>query len=307
MSNSQNQTENERFILENFFSVMGIEADSIDRGPTVNGNDKPDFVVCITGKKIGIEETRYFMKQRPDWQQPRQAIESAWDNLKTVIEERRRRYSELKEVHGAISFREFVLPPSREYGPFASELIEFSMDMLGGFGFDPKRYRTFDEKYLLLNEYVEYLKLQQVECYGMSWDWLHNAEFVGLQERELHGIIQTKIERHVPSPVDENWLLVTSAPETSQQMGYLFVGGLNKYKSVCDLLNDCPFDKVYIYDYTRSKVFLWTLDGGWVAATTNEATSPRLEPTGDGDGPSTAHNKSDSVLTASSARDTIRP
>ncbi len=277
MPNPQDQKKRERFFLDNFFSVMGIEADSINRGKTVNGNDKPDFVVCFAGKKIGIEETRYFMEQRPGWQQPRQATESAWDNLKAVIEERRRSYSQLNEVHGAISFRDFVLPPSREYGPFASELIEFTMDMLGGFGSDPKRYRTFDEKYLLLNKYVECLKLQQVECYGMSWDWLHNAEYVGLQEDELWKTIQAKSEKHVKGPVDESWLLITSGPETSQQMGYLFVEKMNKYKTVCDLLNDCPFEKVYIYDYTRSKVFLWTLDGGWVAATTNGATPTKAE------------------------------
>jgi len=282
MSDPQDQTENEQFILENFFSVMGVEADSIDRGPTVNGNDKPDFVVCIAGKKIGIEETTYYREQRPDESHPRQAKENAWDNLKTVIEKARRDYSELNEVHGAISFKDFVLPPSREYEPFASELIEFTMDMLGGFGSDPKRYKTFDEKYLLLNKYVEYLKLQQVECYGMSWDWLHNADGVALQEAELRGVIQAKIGKHVQSHVDENWLLITSRTQLSQQMGYLFVEKMNKYKSVCDLLNDCPFDKVYIYDYTRRKVFLWTLDGGWVAATTNEATAPRPKPTGKG-------------------------
>lgn len=281
MPNPQDQTESERFILDKFFSVMGIEADSIGRGPILNGNAKPDFVVCIAGKQIGIEETTYYRKQRLDELQPRQANENAWLDLQMVIEKARRVHSELYEVHGVIRFRDFALPSSKEYGPFANDLVEFTMNMLCGFSSDRKRYKMFDEQYPLLNKYVEYLELQQVKCY-MFWDWSHNAECVGLQEEELRGIIQAKIDKHVQSQVDENWLLITSGTRLSQQMGYLFVKKMNKYTSVCDLLNDCPFNKVYIYDYTRSKVFLWTLDGGWVAATTNESTPPRPDAIADG-------------------------
>jgi len=64
MPHSHNQEENEQFILDNFFSDMNIQPDSIERGPLIEGNHKPDFVVCIDGSRIGIEETTYYRKQR---------------------------------------------------------------------------------------------------------------------------------------------------------------------------------------------------------------------------------------------------
>ena len=262
MSNPEDQTRDERFILDKFFSVMGIKADSIHPGPIVNGNRKPDFVVCIAGKQIGIEETKYYRKLRPDELHTRQAKEKAWYDLKTVIEKARRGYSELNEVHGKIGFRDFTLPSSKEYEPFAKELIEFIMNMTGGFNSD-YTYETFDEKCPLLNKYVEYLKLQQVGIY-MFWDWGHEAECVKLQKEELLGIIQAKIDKHVQSQVDEHWLLITSRTQLSQNMGRLSVGVMNKYEDICNLLNDGPFDKVYIYNYMLSRVIFWTLNRGWV-------------------------------------------
>lgn len=267
MSNPQDQSKNERPMLNRFFSVMGIKADSIDRGPSENGNAKPDFVVCIDGNRVGIELTMYYREQESNESRPRQAKENAWLKLKKAIAKAKQCYSELNEVHGAIKFKDLVLPPSKEYGQFADELVDFTMNRRGELSFDHKCYKTFDEKYPLLNKYVEYLELKQFGCYLLSWDWKHEPGHVGLQKKELLGIIQAKIGKHVQSQVDEHWLLITSGIELSQQMGYLLVGKINKYESVCNLLNGGPFDKVYIYDDVRSRVVFWTLNQGWVAHT----------------------------------------
>jgi len=179
-----------------------------------------------------------------------------------VIEKARQNYSELSEIHGGVKFRDFMLPPSKKYDSFANELFEFAMSKIGGLSSEYKCYRTFCEKYPHLNRYLEYLELRHVGCY-MSWDWWHNADFVGLQEDELYGVIRGKIDKHVQSQFDENWLLITSGTQTSQQMGRLSVGQMNKFSKILDLLNKSPFDKIYIYDYSRSRVVLWTASKGW--------------------------------------------
>lgn len=39
-----------------------------------------------------------------------------------------------------------------------------------------------------------------------------------------------------------------------------------RQSDVCGLLRSGPFDKVYIYDYMRCKIILWTPQGGCVDA-----------------------------------------
>lgn len=264
MPHSHNQVENERFILDKFFSAMNTQADSIDRGPLVKGNHKPDFVVCIDGSQIGIEETTYYRRQRPNESQPRQAKENAWSVLQRVIEKARQNYSELSEIHGGVRFRDFMLPPSREYDSFANELFEFAMSKIGVLSSEHKRYRTFCEKYPHLNRYIEYLELKHVGYY-MFWDWRHNADDMGLQEDELYSIIRHKIDKHVQNQFDENWLLITSGTQMSQQMGlgHLFAGQMNEFSEILHLLDESPFDRIYIYDYVQSRVVLWTVSKGW--------------------------------------------
>ena len=262
MPHSHNQVDNERFILDRFFSTINIQAGSIVRGPLVDGNNKPDFVVCIDGSQIGIEETTYYRKQRADESQPRQAKESAWPDLQSVIEKARQKYSELSEIHGCMSFRGFMLPPSKEYDPFARELVEFAMSKIGDLSSVHKRYRTFCEKYPHLNSYLGYLELKQVRHYGF-WQWRHNADNMELQEDKLYSIIQDKTGKHIQSRVDENWLLITSGTQMSQQMGHLSVGRMNEFSEILDLLDESPFDRIYIYDYVRSRVVVWTVREGW--------------------------------------------
>ncbi len=262
MPHSHNQVENERFILDRFFSVMNIQAGSVNRGPLAGGNHKPDFVVCIDGSRIGIEETTYYRKKRRDESRPRQEKESAWLSLRSVIEKARRKYTNLSEIHGCVRFRHFMLPPSREYDPFARQLVEFAMSKIGDLSSERNRYRTFCEKYPYLNTYLEYLELKHVRC-DMYWDWGHNADGMALQEDALHGIIRNKIRKHVQSQVDENWLLITSGTQTSQQMWGLSVSMMNEFSEILDLLYECPFDSIYIYDYVHSRVVLWTVSKGW--------------------------------------------
>jgi len=136
------------------------------------------------------------------------------------------------------------------------------MSKIGGLSSEHKRYRTFCEKYPHLNRYLEYLELKYVGCY-MFWDWRHNADHVGLQEDELYSIIRDKIDKHVQSQFDENWLLITSGTQMSQQMGHLFVGRMNEFSEILDLMDESPFDRIYIYDYVQSRVVLWTVSKGW--------------------------------------------
>ena len=174
----------------------------------------------------------------------------------------RQNHNELNEINGVMRFRDFVLPPSKEHVPFANELVEFAMSKRGDLSSDHKRYKTFYEKYPYLSKYLEYFELSQVGCY-MSWNWSHNADYVGLQEEELYSIIRGKIDKHVQTQFYENWLLITSRTQMSQQMGRLSVGQMNKFSKILDLLNESPFDRIYIYDYSRSRVVLWTVSKGW--------------------------------------------
>ena len=262
MSHVEDQIRSERWILDRFFELTGIGGAGIHCGPNVDGNPKPDFIVSIEGKRVGIEETQYYRDTRPDESYPRQMTESAWHELRDIIEKARQGCSELDEVHGVLEFRNLILPSPKEYKHFASELVKFTMSKIGELCSDGKRYTTFGEQHNLLSKYVKCLELKRPKCH-MFWDWGHNADYIRLQEEELFNRVQAKIGKHVQSEVDENWLLITNGTQLSQQMGKLSVEGLNRYTRVCALLKSGPFDRVYIYDYAHSRIVLWTADVGW--------------------------------------------
>ncbi len=268
MANAHDQAENESFILTNFLDVACLTPSSIHRGPSLDGNSNPDFVVCIEGKQVGIEETTYYRQQRVDELRPRQATESAWDDLRKVIARTKHRHKELEEIHASISFRNFRLPPPREHEAFADELVGFAVQERHALENVFHRFTKFGGQYRLLNGYIEYAEIRQAGCKVLYWDWRHNAEHVGLKEDELLDIIKTKTVRHVRAEFDENWLLITSRTETSQQMGPLSAEKLNGFENVRHALANGPFDKVYIYDYTRRKVVCWSaVLEGWTLLT----------------------------------------
>jgi hypothetical protein len=263
MSDTQNQTESEEFILKRFLVLMGIRDVNIRRGPLVNGNHKPDFIVQIDGRQIGIEETTYYRQPRPGESLPRQAKENAWDNrLKDVIEGTRKKYTELNEIHGVIRYRNFTLPPSKEYDLFANGLVKFAISKLEELGSDYVLYKTFDDEYGCLRKYVEYFELKKFSCY-VPWDWKHNANHVGFQKDTLSNIIQAKMGKYIDCQVDENWLLITSGTQISQQIGHLCISSMNEWEDVLDLLKKSPFDKVYVYDYMDRRIIFWAKEGKW--------------------------------------------
>lgn len=247
---------------------MGIQAKNIARGPLVNGNHNPDFIAQINESKIGVEETTYYRQQRKGESYPRQLKESAWQDLRDIIENKRKNHVELNEIYGTVRFGKFLLPPSKEYDSFADELVKFAISKVEELSDDFKRYKAFDYEYTHLRKYVEYFELQKVVCY-MFWDWRHRADSVGLQKDELCSVIQAKIDKYTDCQANENWLLVTSGTQISQQMGRLCVGIMNEWKDVFDLLDKSPFDKVYVYDYMRSRIVLYTKVGRWKKIETN--------------------------------------
>ena len=102
MSHVEDQIRSERWILDRFFELTGIRAADIHCGPNVDGNPKPDFIVSIEGKRVGIEETQYYRDTRPGESYPRQVKESAWRKLRDLIEKARQGCPELDEIHAVI-------------------------------------------------------------------------------------------------------------------------------------------------------------------------------------------------------------
>ena len=165
MSSSQNQTKNEKWILKLFLKLMDIRGASIKPGPMVKGNSSPDFVIQVNGRKIGIEETTYHRKLRNDESAPRQTKESAWQKLKGLIEDIRKKHKKLNKIRGIIRFRNFTLPPPKERESFADELVKFAVNKSSELGSGYKCYKSFDDAYRHLRKYIEYFKLKKVNSY----------------------------------------------------------------------------------------------------------------------------------------------
>lgn len=245
--------ENERFYLDKFLALLGKMADEISPG------ESPDFIVNIATKKIGIELTDFHSDLKGENGKPRRAIEETWRLIQGTIMEEVEKYNKLKETFGFLSFKKLELPSKSKHKIFTDELIKLSLEMIDS------DYEEINPggNYPLLNKYLEEFCLKRAGCY-ITWQWNHNASFVGFTETRLINVIESKIEKvakYKEKNIDELWLLIVSGHMLSQAMGLNLSYKLNTFNQLNNLLRHSGYNKIFIYQYMLDVIYEWP---GWV-------------------------------------------
>jgi len=245
--------ENERFYLDKFLALLGKVADEIHPG------ESPDFIVSIATKKIGIELTDFHSDLKGESGKPRRAVEEAWRLIQGMIMEEVKKCNKLKETFGFLSFKKLELPPKSKHKIFTDELIKLSLGMIDS---DYKEIKPGGD-YPLLNKYLEKYSLERAGCY-ITWQWNHNASFVGITETRLINATKSKIEKVVnykEKNIDALWLLIVSGHRLSQAMGLNLHHKLNTFDQLNNLLKHSGYNKIFIYQYMFGVIYEWP---GWV-------------------------------------------
>ena len=221
----------------------------------------------MKGRTVSIELTSFHSNSTGGGNLPRRLIEEEWGKkLREIVTRKREDYPCLQEVHGVLTFKELLVPPSRQHDAFTDELLKFSEGKVGTLTEKRTYFTDFGSEFPLMQEYLGQLCLTKVGFY-MFWDWGHNAAAVGVSELELQTTIAPKLEAPRPHSVDESWLLVYSGSNLSQSMGpQPEVGLLAGHKDLNRALASGPYDKVWVYQYVYNRAFLWQRANGWTEA-----------------------------------------
>ena len=239
-----------------------MKPDSIDRGPVVNGANRPDFILSSGMDIIGVEVTGFHSAAEGAHGRPRRAVEEEWRKLKQIFQRERTRYKQLDNINGIFFFGKLEVPPSRQHEQFVTESLDFGTENIDIISVEGLDFCSFLERFPLLNKYLEKLHLQKVNCY-MTWEWNHCCAAVGVNEAELKNTIFPKLTIPRPDKVTENWLLVISGLELSEAMGMPHVGLVEEYQILSSALLKGPYDKVYIFQYGLDRILLWHRSSGW--------------------------------------------
>lgn len=243
----------ERFYLDKFLDSAGKVPDKVLCG------ESPDFVLVFQQKKIGVEETEFHCDSKGKKGSYRRAVEENWVFLQTTIMEKVEKRNELKDTSGLLFFKRRELPPTRQYGRFADELVKLSREMINS---GCKRIAP-GGGYPLLHKYLKKFHLKKCGCY-ITWEWNHNVSSIGLTETALIDAAEPKIEKlasYRGTSVEEMWLLIVSGYRLSQAFGIHLSQRLDTFNRLNNLLAKSGFNRVYLYHYLFDAIYEWP---GWV-------------------------------------------
>ena len=254
----KDQKEEERIYLEKFLECIGYKQECIEKE-----REKPDFIITIESKRIGVEVTEFHSKTDSDKKFSRREVEGAWDKLQESLENERNKYEELQSIYGVLSFKRLEVPPRQKHNEFINEIIHYTLSKLPIAKNIEQKYFDFLPGYSLINEYLKSVNLENLDCY-ITWEWNHNAAWVGLLEEELIYILEDKkekLKKYKTTNIHEMWLVIVSGHLLSQAMGKPHPEILNDYSNCNELLKQSGFDKVYLYQHMQNRILEWS--GNW--------------------------------------------
>ena len=153
------------------------------------------------------------------------------------------------------------MPPATKHAQFVTELLEFGISQYKTLTEERSSFNRFPSTYLLLNKYLKEIHLQKVNCY-MTWDY-SSAAYVGISEKELEKCVSKKLKTQRPQQITENWLLIVSGVDMSQQIGLTHYEKFNNFAQLNDSLEKSSFDKVFFFQYMWQRVLCWLHNKQW--------------------------------------------
>jgi len=252
----QKQKEDELFYLKKFLERMKIEPKHIEPG-----EEPPDFYMAYQSNKIAIEVTEYHSMRKGPGGHAWRAVGEEWRKIRDLFTKERERYPKLNDVHGFLYFRELEMPPATKHGQFVTELLEFGISQYETLTKERSSFNRFPSTYPLLKKYLKEIHLKKVNC-DMTWD-RNSAASVGISEKELKKCVSKKLKNPRPQQIAENWLLIVSGTDMSQQIGLTHYEEFNDFTQLNDSLEKSSFDRVFFFQYMWQRVLCWLHNKQW--------------------------------------------
>ena len=256
------ERETVRLLLEDLDEIP-------DRPLESEPDDPPDVWLWLRGRRIGVEVTRFFSNDRPDGSERLKDIVPRWNSLVSRFEETPAPWGESLRVglHVCFSDRLRVPKGQRHHKAFIDETLRLA---LGGCP-QPAPRRT--PLKVPASGYPELTRceVEEVVVCGiaarparLSVDWNGECGPIGLSEAELRATLKEKFEKDYPK-ADALWLLVTAGHSFAETMGIDEPSAeeLNEFTDVTELLQNGPFDRVFLHQRPWARLLDWTPAKGW--------------------------------------------
>jgi hypothetical protein len=239
----------ERQTLDVLLASLGLR---LDQEP--EASETPDFMVSLSGQRIGVEITMYSSRDTVDGGRGRRQVESEWEKLRLASEAFRAARPELRDVNVNLMFGGPV-PPQRQHADFMEEIAAFV-------GAHRHELRSDDIDYWppsfsapLMSTYLQTLYLRA----GPFAEWHSNlaAGFVATPATStIAEIVAGKSGRQFRR-ADELWLAIQCSTRISET---LLPVGTTDFDSIPPL-DDYRFSRVFVMTFLG--VHQWKKGEGW--------------------------------------------
>ena len=255
-----NQKASERPTLDTVLNALGLRPDA----EPVEG-EAPDFVVTLSGRRIGVEVTMYRSGNTLEGGSERRQAEAEWAKLLSASHAFRSARPELLDVNVGLMFKGTV-PPRRLHAAFMEEVAAFIRAHRDDLKPSDIDYRQWDFSTPLMCDYLQIICLRTDR--HAVWHTNLAAGFVATPATStVADIVAAKSGKQFRL-TDELWLAIQCSPLISETL--LPIEGVADFDSVPPL-DGFLFSRVFVLTYLG--VYHWKRGGGWCKLT-GHADSP---------------------------------
>ncbi len=237
------QKQKEREILRQLLSATGIRPDS----DPLEG-EKPDFMIQISGRTVGVEVVMYQSSKRvADFE--RRAVEAEWERLEDYSRAIRKEHAVFEQMYVLFRFKNLV-PPRKEYEEFCQEILRFIRSRQEPVSAEPEVFGISDFTSPLMKKHLKAIGgLVLNLCERDEWDSNITAGFVDSHPAcTISKIVAMKtMLAKAYRRTDALWLVIGHSGRLSEMV--LPITGTSDFNADPDLqgcLLSSPFSRVFV-------------------------------------------------------------
>jgi hypothetical protein len=250
----ETQKSDELRTVNTILAALGVRPDQ-----SPESGEAPDFIVQLSGRRIGVEVTMYNSGDVVDGRYPLRAVESEWDKLKEASDGFRIARPELRDIKVGLMFQG-VAPPQKHHAKFMQEIADFVEVHRHELRSEDTNY--YPENFSsapLMREYLQALHVRV--CEFATWYSSLIAGFVATAATSTIADTVAAKSALKFEPVDELWLAIQCSRRISETMLPLpGADGAADFENVPSL-EDYQFSRVFVVTWTG--VYQWKANDSW--------------------------------------------